>query len=45
MNKQGVKLSLFLSGIIIFFLPFVFILTACEPLNSDSVAAELLPNL
>ncbi|MDR0674847.1 MAG: hypothetical protein LBF36_01095 [Mycoplasmataceae bacterium] len=45
MSKQGVRLSLFLSGIIILFMPFVFLLTACQPLSSDTVVNDLLPNL
>lgn len=45
MYKQGVKLSLFLSGIVLLFVPFIFVLTACTPLDSDTVVNELLPNL
>jgi hypothetical protein len=45
MRKQGVKLSIFLIGIIVLFVPFIFTLTACKPLNSDTVVNELLPNL
>ncbi|MDR1991252.1 MAG: hypothetical protein LBP70_00780 [Mycoplasmataceae bacterium] len=45
MSKQGTKLSLFLSGITIFFIPIIFLLTGCKPLDSQDIVNKLLPNL
>ncbi|MDR2369596.1 MAG: hypothetical protein LBD63_03125 [Mycoplasmataceae bacterium] len=44
MVKLGVKFLIFVSGIVIL-VPLIFLLTACAPLNSDTVVNDLLPNL
>ncbi|MDR0739298.1 MAG: F0F1 ATP synthase subunit B [Mycoplasmataceae bacterium] len=45
MSRQSVKFLIFLGAVIVVFLPFSILLTSCQPLDTQGIVDDLLPNL